>query len=138
MATLEDVAAIASALPEVTEGTSYGRPSWFVRKKLFVWERPYTKADLRRLGDEAPRTGAIVGVTTEDLAEKEALLEGHPAFFTIAHLDGYPAVLVELRAVTKTRLREAIVDGWLAAAPPNLAAEHADALMRGRRRAGPR
>jgi hypothetical protein len=134
MASLEDAAAIASALPEVTEGTSYGRRSWSVRKKLFVWERPFTKADLRRFGDETPPAGPILGVVTEDLAEKEALIESHPAFFTIAHLDGYPAVLVQLRKVTKTRLREAIVDGWLAAAPPKLATEHADALTRRRGR----
>jgi hypothetical protein len=139
VASLDDVAQIASAMPEATEGTSHGRRSWFVRKKLFVWERPFTKADLRRFGDETPPAGPIIGLATEDLAEKEALLEAHPdAFFTIPHLDGYPAVLVQLRKVTKPRLRQAILDGWLAAAPPALAAEHLPALTRGRGRAGPR
>jgi hypothetical protein len=139
VATIEDVAQIASGLPEVTEGTSHGRRSWFVRKKLFVWERPFTKADLRRFGDETPPPGPIIGLATEDLAEKEALLEANPdAFLTITHLDGYPAVLVQLRKVTKPRLRQAIVDGWLAAAPPSVAAEHLRALTRGRGRADPR
>ncbi len=45
------------------------------------------------------------------------------AFFTIAHFDGYSAVLIELRSVTKPALREAIIDGWLACAPPTLARE---------------
>lgn len=136
MASLDDVAQIVSALPEVTEGTSYGRRSWSVRKKLFVWERPFTKADLRRFGDETPPAGPIIGIITEDLAEKEALLEAHPdAFFTIPHLDGYPAFLVQLRKVTKARLRRAILDGWLAAAPPALAEAHLSSLTRGRGRA---
>jgi hypothetical protein len=44
--------------------------------------------------------------------------------FTIPHFDGYAAVLVQLRKVTKTALREAIVDGWLACAPPKLAEQY--------------
>ena len=45
-------------------------------------------------------------------------------FFTIPHFDGYSAVLIELRKATKKQLRDAIVDGWLACAPPKLAAEY--------------
>ena len=43
------------------------------------------------------------------------------AFFTIPHFDGYAAVLIQLKSVTKRPLREAIVDGWLACAPTKLA-----------------
>src|SRR6266545_5302086 len=43
------------------------------------------------------------------------------AFFTIPHFDGYAAVLIQLRAVTKRALREALVDGWLACAPAPIA-----------------
>lgn len=46
------------------------------------------------------------------------------AFFTIPHFDGYAAVLVQLKAVTKRALREALVDGWLACAPPKLAEDY--------------
>jgi hypothetical protein len=46
------------------------------------------------------------------------------AFFTIPHFDGYAAVLVELKTVTKRPLREALVDAWLACAPPNLAEKY--------------
>lgn len=37
-----------------------------------------------------------------------------------SHFDGYAAVLVQLTKVTKSDLREAIVDGWLACAPIRL------------------
>jgi hypothetical protein len=46
------------------------------------------------------------------------------AFFTIPHFDGYAAVLVQLRVATKRALRDAIVDGWLACAPPKLADDY--------------
>ena len=39
-------------------------------------------------------------------------------FFTIPHFDGFSSVLIELRKATKKQLRDAIVDGWLACAPP--------------------
>ena len=41
------------------------------------------------------------------------------AFFTIPHFDGYPAVLIQLRKVGQQALREALIDGWLACAPPS-------------------
>ncbi|GLY69981.1 hypothetical protein [Amycolatopsis taiwanensis] len=40
------------------------------------------------------------------------------------HFDGYSAFLVQLRKVTTKALREAILDGWLACAPPKLAGEY--------------
>jgi hypothetical protein len=59
------------------------------------------------------------------LNEKEAVLAAnHAGFFTIAHFDGYSAVLIQLGKVSKKALREAIVDGWLACAPPKLAQQY--------------
>ena len=43
---------------------------------------------------------------------------------TIPHFDGYAAILVQLRLVRAEDLREAVVDGWLAMAPPALAEQY--------------
>jgi hypothetical protein len=125
MMTLDEVARSASALPEVTEGERHGHRTWFVASKAFAWERPFSKADIRRFGDETPPDGPIVAVRVEDLGEKEAVLAANPdGFFTIPHFDGYAAVLVQLRRAPKKAVREAIVDAWLATAPPALAKEY--------------
>jgi hypothetical protein len=125
MPTIEDVAAIALELPEVTEGARYGNRSWLVARKAFAWERPFSKADLKRFGDETPPEGPILAVLVEDLGEKEAVLAANPeAFFTIPHFANYPAVLIQLRKVTDKALHDVITDGWLVCAPPELARRH--------------
>jgi hypothetical protein len=125
MVSLEDAAAMALELPEVTEGERHRYRTWSVAGKGFAWERPFSKADIRRFGDARPPDGPILAVRVADLGEKEAVLAAQPkAFFTIPHFDGYPAVLIQLKTVTKRALREAIVDGWLACAPPKLADEY--------------
>jgi hypothetical protein len=125
MASLDDVARLASELPGATEGERHGNRTWFVAGKAFAWERPFSKADVRRFGDETPPAGPILAVRTEDLGEKEALLAAHPAaFFTIPHFDGYSAVLIQLRKVSGPALREAVTDGWLACAPARLATQY--------------
>jgi hypothetical protein len=122
MATFDDTALLALELPEVVEGERRGNRTWSVRGKGFAWERPFSKADLRRFGDVAPPDGPILAVRVEDLGEKEAVLAAQPeAFFTIPHFEGFPAVLIQLRKVSKKALRDALIDGWLACAPPRLA-----------------
>jgi hypothetical protein len=128
--TLDEVATIAEGLPEVTVGDRHGNRTWFVRGKAFAWERPFSKADIRRYGDEAPPSGDIVAVSVADLDDKQAVLAaGTAGVFTIPHFDGYAAVLVQLRSVAKRAARDLIVDAWLAQAPAPLAEEH----LRGRR-----
>ena len=121
VATIDDVARIAAELPEVTEGESRGNRSWSVGGKAFAWERPFSKADVKRFGDVTPPDGPILAVSVDDLGEKEAVLAAHPkAFFTIPHFNGYSAVLIQLKKVSMKDLREAIVDGWLSRAPADL------------------
>ncbi len=62
---------------------------------------------------------------TGDLSEKEAVLAANPgAFFTIPHFDGFAAVLIQLAEASRQAVREALTDGWLACAPPQLASEY--------------
>jgi hypothetical protein len=130
MATFDDAARMAEQLPEVTVAVGGGHRtgrSWAVAGKTFAWERAFSKADIRRYGDDPVPSGPILAVTVEDLGEKEAVLgAGKPGFFTIPHFDGYAAVLVQLDVVADDDLRELITDGWLAKAPADLAGRYAD------------
>ena len=63
----------------------------------------------------------VIAVRVRDQAEKSALLAGDPErFFTEPHYNGYPAVLVRLRAVTPGQLRTLIFDAWQCQAPREL------------------
>lgn len=122
MVTMDEVAAIVEALPGVTVGERYGHRTWSAFGKAVAWHRPFSKADIKRFGDETPPDGDILAVTVEDLAEKEAVLAANPdAFFTIPHFDGYAAVLVHLRVASVKAVEGAILDGWLARAPEDVA-----------------
>jgi hypothetical protein len=130
--TLDEVQAFVETLPEVTDGARHGNRTWFVAGKGFAWERPFSKADIRRFGDEAPPAGEIVAVRVADLDDKEAVLaEGTPGVFTIPHFDGYAAVLLQLSRIPKRKGRELLLDGWLACAPSKVADEY---VRRRRRR----
>lgn len=125
MATLDDVDQLVAELPEVTTGTSYGNQAWSIGGKVFAWERPFSKADIKRFGDESPPEGPILGIRTEDLGDKEAVLAAHPkSCFTIPHFDGYSAVLVQLDVVAVDELRQLLEDGWLVFAPDAVAKEY--------------
>jgi hypothetical protein len=125
MADYEDVARLAAELPEVTVGERHGHRTWTVAGKFFAWERPFSKADLKRFGSETPPAGPILAVRVGDLAEKEAVLaDARNGVFTIPHFDGYAALLVQLDVVDDDTLRDLVVDAWLACAPAALADDY--------------
>ncbi|RZT26525.1 hypothetical protein EV649_0270 [Kribbella sp. VKM Ac-2569] len=117
---------VVSGLPGTEEATRHGMRTWKVGGKAYAWERPFSKADLRRFGDETPPGGPIVALVVEDLAEKEAVLQSRAGdgFFTIPHFNGYAAVLVQLDEVSETVLEEALLDAWLVHAPADVAKAH--------------
>lgn len=116
MATQADVRRIALALPGVREVE--GRFAFEVENKgkwkgfVWVWlERIHPKKG------RVPNPSAL-GVRVRDQAEKAMLLAADPdIFFTEPHYDGYPAVLVRLKAVTRAQLRKLVEDAWRCQAP---------------------
>jgi hypothetical protein len=125
--TIEDVRSIALGFPETTESIDghRGGATWRTKNGAFVWERGPSKVDLEALAalDRSWPNGPVVGVRTDGLDGKEALLATFPdAFFTVAHFDGYPAVLVRLVEIPPDLLRETITDAWILKAPKRLSA----------------
>ena len=119
MDSIDEAAQIAAGLPGVTEGTSYGNRAWFVGNKAFAWQRPFSKADLRRFGDATVPAGPIFAVRVAGLPEKEAVLAKRMrGVFTIPHFDGYAALLIQLDVVAPGVLRRLVSDAWLACADP--------------------
>jgi hypothetical protein len=101
----EDVVALCQELPEVEEGTSYGRPALTVRRRMFVTLRSNPDALVVRC----------------DLEEKPFLLESRSdVLFETPHYHGYSAMLVSLDA-TLDDAREFVFDSYVLVAPKKLA-----------------
>ncbi|MFN2463299.1 MAG: hypothetical protein ABR573_05285 [Candidatus Dormibacteria bacterium] len=117
MASLEEVARIAMALTGVTEGRQHGNRAWLVMDKVFAWERPYSKADIRRFGDTDPPPEPVLAVRTAGLDAKVVILaRNQPGFFTIPHFDGYAAVLITLACARRRDLEGMLRHGHEATA----------------------
>jgi hypothetical protein len=115
MATQKDVARIALALPETTQDPGGFR--FFVDGKQFVWLWQ------ERVDPKRPRVpnAEVIAVRVANESEKEVLIEMDPdTFFTEHHYDGYPAILVRLRAIDLELLKTVLTNGWRSRAPRRL------------------
>ncbi len=125
MAGLEDVERLVALLPEVSEGARHGHRTWLVGGKVFAWDRPFSKADVKRFAGAPVPHGPILALVTDGLEDKESLLQAHPEhLFTIPHFRGYPAVLLHLASASDDDLHEALLDAWLVHAREDVARQH--------------
>ena len=89
--------AVVSGLSGVEEGTSYGTPAFRVRGKLF--------ARFHQDGESL--------VVRADREAREALLDTKPrSFYVTDHYRGHPWVLVRLDCVSRSDLRDVLVQAW--------------------------
>jgi len=110
MATEEDVRRIALSLPETTEKPSYGTPGFRVADRLFA-----------RLRED----GESLVVWVADEGEKQALVQSEPdKYFTTAHYDGHPSVLVRWARVELDELTELLTEAWRVRAPMRVLRTH--------------
>ena len=124
MATWNDVARLALALPEATEAPTYGGArSWRVRDKVFAWERPLRRGDLAELGDAVP-SGPVLAARVPDVSARDDLIADSPdVHFTTSHFAGYPTVLVRLDEISTAELAEVLEEAWRSRAPRRLVSD---------------
>ncbi|OMC24140.1 MmcQ/YjbR family DNA-binding protein [Mycobacterium colombiense] len=123
MATWGEVARIVGELALTSEPSPH---DWRVGKKLLAWERPLRPSEREALERDnlQPPQGDILGVRVSDEGVKFALIDDEPGiYFTTPHFDGYPAVLVNLAAISVRDLEDLITEAWLTQAPRKLVQE---------------
>ena len=119
MAELADARAVASGLPDTVEETGGFGFGVTHRGKVkgFVWTW------LERVDPKKARVPnpSVLGVRVAGEADKQMLIAADPEkFFTEAHYNGFPAVLVRLAAIDVEELRELLTDAWRCQAPKDL------------------
>jgi hypothetical protein len=117
MVTFAHVENFTLGLPETTSRPSYGgAPALRANKRLIGRLRGEMADDVDELTGEP--FGEVLMLHVGDLGEKEALLAAEgDVYFTIAHYDGYPAILVRLARADEAELRELVVETWMRLAP---------------------
>ena len=101
--TREEMRQICLSFPGVTEGTSYGRPSFLVNKKFFT--------RLRAEDDSL----VLLEVSFD---EREMLIEVEPqTFHFTAHYKDYPSVLARIATLHPGSLRNFLERRWRKIAP---------------------
>jgi hypothetical protein len=116
MADQTDVRRIALSLPDASESEDYF--SFSVRtgskQRSFAW------IWLERIHPKRARVPNpdVIAVRVANEAEKQLLLDSdQEKFFTEAHYNGFPAILIRLAAVDTDELEELLTDGWRCTAP---------------------
>ena len=119
MATRADVRRIALALPGAHEGDD-DFAFWVMNKgkaRGFAWSWK------ERVDPKKPRVPnlGVLAIRVANNAQKDLILSSDTRkFFTEPHYNGYPAVLVRLKAVTVSDLRVLLEEGWRCQAPKDL------------------
>lgn len=128
-ARVEDMHELASNMPYVTvEYGSGDNPVYQVGRKSFVFFRtPRPDAVDPGTGE---RYADVIVVWVESETDKQALVRDETSpFFTTAHFDGHPSVLLRASRIgelTRRELAELVQDAWLSRA----SARRADAWLR--------
>ena len=126
LATVEDVHALAMAMPHVTRiDGSRGNPVYQVGGKSFVFFRtPRPDAADPVTGE---RYDDVIMFWVASEGDKQALVDDQDSpFFTTKHFDGHPSVLVRARHLDQlsyAELAEIVQDAWLTQASARRAAQ---------------
>lgn len=117
MATWADLQKAAGELPGLQlVGEAPGRKVICAGQTL-AWERPYTKADIKRetAAGADIYEGTIVAFHTPDPETAAAYVHMEPTkFFLTQHFGNYPAVLTRFEHLTLEDLRELLYEAHLA------------------------
>ena len=98
MLSFDDVVRIASDLPGIEVGTSYGTQALRVGKKLLC----RTKED-----------GETMVLKPLEDVEMQFLMDTQPdVFFQTPHYEGWPAILIHLSRIDEAQLRDLIEQCW--------------------------
>lgn len=124
MATLDDVRAIALALPGSEERATTGGAAWFVRNKLFAWEChpwPSIPDDVRAI----VASELVVGVKVADALDALALREMQPDVFLPPTTGwGEPKIAFRMAGLAPDHLAELVIEAWRVQAPKYLQREY--------------
>lgn len=117
-ARVSDVHQLAAGMPHVTvyPGTE-DRPVYQVGGKSFVFFR--TPRPDARDPDTGEKYDDVIVFWVDGEQDKQALLQSGPPYFTTAHFNGHPSVLIrqsELGRLSLTELTELVQDAWLSRA----------------------
>jgi hypothetical protein len=94
------VRAIATKLPDVEEGTTYGFPAFKVGGKAFAWFPKKKEVEPGSLG------------VRMSILEREYRIKGKPAvYYVTPHYKDYPSVLVRVDLLSDAELRELLESG---------------------------